>query len=55
MDKKSFPIGASGCPLATMAVKYCKPLLTFEIGGVFNVTCSRHNIEGLETVKIFIM
>jgi hypothetical protein len=36
MDKKSFAIGASGCPLAAMAVQYCKPLLTFEIGGVFN-------------------
>jgi hypothetical protein len=36
MDKKFFAIGASGCPLAPMAVQYCKPLLTFEIGGVFS-------------------
>jgi hypothetical protein len=36
MDKKSFTIGGSGCPLAAMAVQYCKPLLTFEIGSVFS-------------------
>jgi hypothetical protein len=29
-------IGARGCPLAAMAVQYCKPLVTFEIGGVLS-------------------
>ena len=36
MDKKSFAIGTSGWPLAAMAVQYCKPLVTFEIEGVFS-------------------
>jgi hypothetical protein len=36
MERKSSAIGASGCPLAAMAVQYCKPLLTFKIGGVFS-------------------
>jgi hypothetical protein len=36
MDRKSFAIGANGCPLAAMAVQYCKALLTFEIGGLFS-------------------
>ena len=36
MDKKFFAIGASGWPLAAMAVQYCKPLVTFEIEGVFS-------------------
>ena len=35
-ERKTFVIGASGCPLTAMAVQYCKPLLTFKIDGVFS-------------------
>jgi hypothetical protein len=36
MDRKSFAIKASGCPLAAMVVQYCKPFEAFEITGVLS-------------------
>jgi hypothetical protein len=36
MDRKSFAIGANGCPVAAMAVQYCKPFEAFEIAGVLS-------------------
>lgn len=36
IERKSFPIAASGCPVTAMADQYCSPLPMFEIGGVFN-------------------
>jgi hypothetical protein len=36
INKKFLAIGAKECPLAAMAVQYCKPLVTFEIGGMLS-------------------
>ena len=52
MDRKSFAIGASGCPLAAMTVQYCKPFEMFEIAGVLSHSSTASPVTVLKAAKL---